>query len=300
MTSGGPRRVRGVRPRLRAAAAVVGSLLFLTGCADASADSAHTEYADRVGPTVIGTDVSAESRVVAALYGELLTEAGTKVRMATTRYASPADTARAVVEGELGLAPAYESTLLRALPGGQTLPGNMEATLSMALPPGIVALPAAEAQRGLVLAVTPATARQHGLRSLADLTGAGGGLTLGGSASGDPDAPSAAALKKAYGVTLTPARTSATADVLVLRSDDPALTRDGLVVLSDPEGVVPPDHVFPLAGAPYTDLAARKALARVNSRLTTGELAELAASVDDGASPTEAARTWLHAEGLLG
>jgi osmoprotectant transport system substrate-binding protein len=291
--------IRGIRPRLRAAAAVVGSLLFLTGCVNASADS-DTEYADREGPTVIGTDASAESRVVAALYGELLTESGTKVRMATTRYASPADTARAVVAGELGLAPAYESTLLRALPGGQTLPGNMAATLSMALPPGIVALPPAEAQRGLVLAVTPATARQHALRSLADLTRAGGGLTLGGSASGDPDAPSAAALKKAYGVTLAPARTSATADVLVLRSDDPALTRDGLVVLSDPKGVVPPEHVFPLAGAPYTGLAARKALASVNSRLTTGELAELAASVDAGGSPTEAARTWLHAEGLLG
>ena len=282
----------------RAAAALVGSLLFLTGCA--SADGPDTAYADPQGPTVIGTDGSAESRVVAALYGELLTDAGTKVRMATTRYASPADTAQAVVAGELGLAPAYESTLLRALPGGQRLPGDMATTLSMALPPGIVALPPAQAQRGLVLAVTRATARTYGLRGLADLARAGGGLTLGGPASGDPDAPTAAALKKAYGVTLAAAGTSDTADVLVLRSSDPALTRDGLVVLTDPKGVVPPEHVFPLVGAPYADLAARKALAGVNSRLTTDRLAELAASVDGGESPAEAARTWLHAEGLLG
>jgi osmoprotectant transport system substrate-binding protein len=189
--------------------------------------------------------------------------------------------------------------MLRALPGGQTMPGNMAATLSMALPPGIVALPPAAAQRGVVLAVTRATARRHGLRSLAGLRQAGGRLTLGGSASGDPDAPSVASLEKSYGVTLTSAGTSRTADVLVLRSTDPSITRDGLVVLADPKGAVPPEHVFPLIAAPYADLPARKALARVNSRLTTEELAALASSVARGTAPSTAARTWLRAEGLL-
>jgi osmoprotectant transport system substrate-binding protein len=292
--------IPGLRHRLRAAAAVVCSLLFLAGCGDgANAKGPTSDYADRQGPTVIGADASAESRVVAALYGELLTHAGARVRMATAGYASPADTARAVVEGRLSLAPAYESTMLRALPGGQTMPGNMAATLSMALPPGIVALPPAAAQRGVVLAVTRATARRHGLRSLAGLRQAGGRLTLGGSASGDPDAPSVASLEKSYGVTLTSAGTSRTADVLVLRSTDPSITRDGLVVLADPKGAVPPEHVFPLIAAPYADLPARKALARVNSRLTTEELAALASSVARGTAPSTAARTWLRAEGLL-
>ncbi|TQE16309.1 ABC transporter substrate-binding protein [Streptomyces ipomoeae] len=290
-----------MRPRLRPlhlAAAALCSLVFLTGCGTGTGP--NTGYADRQDTTVIGTDSSAESRVVAALYGELLTDAGVEVKTATTRYASPADTAHAVVEGEIGLAPAYETTMLRALPGGQTMPGNMKATLSMALPPGIVALAPAKAQHGLVVAVTRATAREHGLSSLADLAEADGRLTLGGSASGDPDAPSAAELKKAYGVTLAPAGTSKTADVRVLRSTDPALTRDGLVVLTDPKSVVPPEHVFPLAGAPYASVSARKALARINSRLTTEELAELAASVEAGASPDETARDWLRAEDLLG
>ncbi|MGW2524313.1 glycine betaine ABC transporter substrate-binding protein [Streptomyces sp. NPDC001617] len=283
----------------RALAAAVCSLLFLAGCGNASGDES-TAYADRTGPTVIGSDGSAESRVVAALYGELLAEAGVEVRTASTRYASPAATAKAVVEGGISLAPAYETALLRALPGGQTMPGNMAATLSMALPPGIDALPPARAENGVVLAVTRTTARKHHLRTLADLAKAGSHRTLGGSASGDPDAPSPTTLQQAYGVHLTAVGTSATADVLVLRATDPVLTRDGLVVLTDPQGALPPEHVFPLIGAPYAGRTARKALARLNSRLTTAQLADLAASVEDGRSPSETARKWLRSNGLLG
>ncbi|MFJ2814943.1 glycine betaine ABC transporter substrate-binding protein [Streptomyces sp. NPDC087294] len=284
------------RSRRGAGAAALCALLLLTGCAGGGATK--NEYADRRGATVIGTDGSAESRIVAALYGALLTGAGQQVRTVTSGYTSPADTAQAVVDGELSLAPAYESTLLRALPGGQTLPGNMAATLSMALPPGIVALPPAAAQRGIVLAVTRATARRDGLRTLADLSETDARRTLGGAASGDPDAPTPAALKKAYGVTLTAVGTSAKADVRVLRGTDPALAGEDLTVLSDPEAVVPPEHVFPLIQAPYADLSARKALARLNSALTTAQLATLVASVEAGETPTGVARDWLRAHGL--
>ncbi|WP_406465476.1 ABC transporter substrate-binding protein [Streptomyces sp. NBC_01622] len=287
----------------RTAALAAGSLLLLpgllSGCASANAAGTHVGYADSAGPAVIGTDGSAESRVVAALYGELLTRAGKKVRTADASYGSPVDTAQAVVDGRISIAPAYESTLLRAMPGGQTMHGNMEATLSMALPPGIVALPPAAAQGGVVLAVTRSTAGRHKLRSLADLRGAGTGLTLGGSASGHPDAPSVTALKQAYGITLTPAGTAEAADIRVLRSTDPVIARDGLVVLADPKSVVPPEHVFPLISAPAVDLAGRTALARVNTLLTTAQLAKLTASVDAGETPGKAARAWLRTKGLL-
>jgi osmoprotectant transport system substrate-binding protein len=289
----------GIRPPLRIVALAVCSFFVLSGCASGSTGGTHSGYADRQGPTVIGTDGSAESRVVAALYGELLTAAGEEVKTASAPYASAIDAAQAVVDGRISIAPAYESTLLRAMPGGQTMPGNMEATLSMALPPGIVALPAAAAQRGIVLAVTGATAKRKKLNSLADLAKAGGHLTLGGSASGDPDAPSASSLKKAYGVSLTTAGTSKTADVLVLRGTDPAIARDGLVVLTDPKSSIPPEHVFPLISAPAVDLPGRNALARVNTLLTTAQLAALTSSVNAGEAPGKAARTWLRSKGLL-
>ncbi|MCX5049645.1 glycine betaine ABC transporter substrate-binding protein [Streptomyces sp. NBC_00474] len=284
--------------RIPLVATALAALLLLTGCAG-RAQSPDVEHADQQGPTVIGTDGSAESRVVAALYGELLTHAGQRVRVSATGYTSPSATAEAVVEGRLGLAPAYESTLLRTFPGGGALPGNMAATLSMALPVGIEALPPAAAERGIVLAVTRATARRHGLHSLADLRKAGGRLTLGGPASCDPDVPPPAFLKKAYGVTIAPAGTSATADVQVLRGTDPALTRTGLVVLADPRGVVPPEHVIPLIAAPDADPVATKALARLNPVLTTGQLAQLVSSVKAGEAPARAARSWLRARGLL-
>lgn len=284
---------------LRTLALAASSLVLLSGCAGASTSGTTVSAADRQEATVIGTDRSAESRVVAALYGELLTAAGQKVRSAPTTYASAADAVKAVLAGEVGLAPAYETATLRALPRGDTLPGNMAATLSMALPPGIVALKPAAAERGVVLAVTRTTARRHSLRSLADLSRTGGRRTLGGPASADPDAPSASSLKKAYGVTLAPAGPSHTADVLALRGTAPSIREDGLVVLTDPKGVIPPEHVFPLIGAPNADPIARRALAGVNARLTTEQLAGLVASVDAGRAPGEVARTWLRAEGLL-
>ena len=289
----------GIRPLFRTLTLAVCSLFILSGCAGESGEGAFSDHADRQGPTTIGADSSAESRIVAALYGELLTAAGQEVQTVTSGYPTAADTARAVVAGRLSLAPAYESALLRALPGAQTVPGNMDATLSMALPMGIDALPPAAAQCGIVLAVTKATAKRYELRSLADLGKAGGKLTLGGSASGDPDAPPASALKKTYGVTVTSAGTSGTADVLALRSTDPAITRDGLVVLTDPKSVIPPEHVFPLIGAPYADGTTVKALGRVNILLTTGQLAALTSSINAGETPSAAARTWLRSKGLL-
>ncbi|MCL8014923.1 glycine betaine ABC transporter substrate-binding protein [Streptomyces sp. AS02] len=284
--------------RWRAAVLAACSLALLSACATGSGDGTTVRAADQQGAMVIGSDRSAESRVVAALYGELLTAAGRRVRTAPTVYASAADSARAVVAGDIDLAPAYETAALRALPHGQTMPDDLAATLSMALPPGVVALKPARAERGVVVAVTAATARRHHLSGLADLGGTDVRLTLGGPASGDPDAPSAASIKKTYGAILAAAGTSRTADVLVLHDTDPAIAREGLVVLADPKDVVPPEHVFPLADASATDLTARKALAEINSRLTTAELAGLVAAVDAGRTPAKAARAWLRAKGL--
>jgi osmoprotectant transport system substrate-binding protein len=87
--------------------------------------------------------------------------------------------------------------------------------------------------------------------------------------------------------------------VLVLRSTDPAIARDGLVVLTDPKSVIPPEHVFPLISAPAVGLTGRTALSRINSLLTTGELAALTSSVNAGETPGKAARTWLLSKGLL-
>jgi len=86
----------------------------------------------------------------------------------------------------------------------------------------------------------------------------------------------------------------------VLRSPAASIREDGLVVLTDPKGVLLSEHVFPLIGASQADSAARKALAAVNARLTTRQLAALVASVEAGRAPGEAARTWLRTEGLPG
>ncbi|WBP84938.1 glycine betaine ABC transporter substrate-binding protein [Kitasatospora cathayae] len=228
--------------RFAAALATMVSALLLSGCA-AGHQRTYTASGDPgQGPIVIGADNSAESRVVAALYEQLLTAAGEKTQMANSSYGTPADTAKAVTAGTLTLAPAYESALLHTFPGGQTLPGNMTATLSMALPPGIDALPPAAVQRGVVLAVSRATAQRYDLHGTADLAKVQGGGALGGAAAQDPDAPSAVVLTEAHGVTISP---SSTVGVLVLRGTDPVVTGEGLTVLADPAASSPRSTSFP-------------------------------------------------------
>lgn len=271
-------------------------LLLLGACGYRDSDLATGDAPNR--PIVVGADSSAESRVVAALYRELLTAAGKQVREATTAYATPAEAANAVITKVVGLVPMYETTLLRTFPATDQIPGNTATNLSMGLPVGVVALPPAAAQRGLVVAAGRATASRHGWQSLADLAKPGTALTIGGSALRDPDAPPVADLAKAYGTALTAIEPPDAADLLLLRGDDPAIVRDGLLVLADPGQVLPPEHVFPLMNAEYADTDVRTALARLKTVLTTNELAALAAAVSAGEDPGQAAARWLRAAKL--
>ncbi|WP_105968150.1 glycine betaine ABC transporter substrate-binding protein [Streptomyces geranii] len=292
---------RTARCRAWVVPAAVTAVLLLSGCGHGQQQQGtYASGGDPgQGPITLGADHSPESRVVAALYEKLLTDAGEQVTLARSSYASPADTAKAVVTGRLTLAPAYETTLLRALGSTSSIPGDIGGTLSMVLPVGITALPPAAAQHGPVIAVSRATARHHDLRSLADLADTHRRFTLGGPAAGASQAPSAGTLSAAYGVPLTPVGTSGPADLQVLRGTDPAIARDGLVVLTDPKGVIPPDHVFPLIGSDYAGKATRTALARLDTTLTTGQLALLASAVTNGQSPDQAATAWLRAKGML-
>ena len=283
--------------RFAAAVAVAAAaVLLLAGCASSTRGAYDASADPGQGPITIGADGSAESRVIAALYAGLLTAAGEQIRQVPA-YATTEQSANAVVDGAVALAPAYESDLLRALPAAQRMPGNMAATLSMALPVGIDALPAASAQRGVVIAVSRATAQRYGLRSLVDLARAPGDVTLANRAGGDPDVPSATALAKAYGVTVG---TSGAIQLLVLRGTDPAISRGAVTVLADPKSVTPPEHVFPLINADYADKRTRTALARIDSALTTEQLAALTTAVSGGEAPAQAAGAWLRAQKLVG
>lgn len=299
------RNVTSGNRRIRAALLKVVALLSLTaGCAAQSQGSTVSGGADGASTLTIGVDRTAESRVVAQLYGQLLTAAGKKVAF-RSGYATPADTVRAVVKGEVSLAPAYQTSTLLALGGGQRAPGDIAASLSMALPPGVTALEPASAQRGDVFVVTSATARRDNLRGLADIGKAGHRLTFGGSPDGDPLLNSATTLteiQSGYGFAFGAVRTldatgpatraalaDGSADVVALLGTDPAIERHHWVALADPKNLLPPEHVYTVVSAADADMETRRALALVNRALTTEELTALAATAD----PAQAARTWL-------
>lgn len=297
----------GIRRTGRAFFMAFVALVFVTGCATTDTSGTRSGTVDGVGTMSIAVDRTAESRIMGQLYSQLLTAAGKEVRL-EPGYATPADTAKAVTAGKVSLAPAYESALLRTMSGGQRMDGDMAATLSMALPPGVTALAPAPAQRADVFVVTRRTADRYKLRSIADLKKPKHRLVFGGGPNTDPELSTLSDVQANYGFTFGSIRTldpagpasraalaDGTADVVALLGTDPAIIRNHWVVLTDPQQIMPSERVFPLISAPYADLATRKALAKINKALTTKELAALTTAEN----PEQAARDWLESHRLV-
>ena len=81
-------------------------------------------------------------------------------------------------------------------------------------------------------------------------------------------------------------------------SADPAIAQNGLVVLEDPEGLVPPNNVVPLVSERVDDDAA-EAIEAVTAKLTAEELRALnARSVEEQEDAATIAKDWIAEQGL--
>ncbi|MFI1924884.1 MULTISPECIES: ABC transporter substrate-binding protein [unclassified Streptomyces] len=265
------------------------------------------------GGVTIGTANFTENQVLGYLYAAVLEAAGVKVKvrpnLGTREILIPA-----LRGGDIDLLPEYQGALLHYLDPKATATeeGAMQNALAVALPAGLQVLPYGMAEDSDAFVVTQETARKYGLASLADLRKQNGRLVLGAAPEVKTRQVGAVGLKDVYGVEFKEFRSldssgplvkgalkKGDVDVANLFTTDTDIQANDWVVLTDPENLIPGQHIVPLIADRKADSTVRKALAKLGNVLTTAQLTELNRQVDkDKKDPEDVANAYAKQHGL--
>lgn len=198
--------------------------------------------------------------------------------------------------------------------GSPDLAGTMTTLRALAAPRGLVVLDPGRAVDQNAFAVTAAFAAEHRLKTLSDLGATGLPVRL---AAGDECVRRpycAPGLREVYGIDVTavdpkgvgttPAKQAVRSgqDQLVLTTTtDATLDEFGLVLLADDKHLQNADHIVPVVNrARSASEGVTRALSRLNTVLTTADLARLNEQVDSWRRlPEDVARNYLVGKGLI-
>jgi osmoprotectant transport system substrate-binding protein len=271
----------------------------------------------------IGSAGFTESDLLAQMYALLLDRAGysTKVISVTNREIYEP----ALESGQIDVVPEYAATFAdwlnaqkngadAAPVGSPDVNTTMKALRALATPRGLTVLDPGRAVDQNAFAVTAPYAAMHRLRTLSDLGRSGLPVRL---AAGDECVQRpycAPGLKKAYGIDIvavdpkgvgtTQAKQAVRSgrDQMVLTTTtDATLDTFGLVLLADDKHLQNADYLVPVvnrsrAGSP----GVRDALDRLNTVLTTADLARMNEQVDSWRRlPEDVARNYLESKNLI-
>ncbi|MDV5149875.1 ABC transporter substrate-binding protein [Streptomyces sp. SBC-4] len=300
--------------------------LSLSGCAVGPSLEDQGEVTAPPGDSrslTVGSAGFTESDLLAQMYALLLEEAGyrTKILSVTNRELYEP----ALENGQIDVVPEYAATFADWLNakvngvdaptvGSPDLAATMTALRALAAPRGLTVLDPGRAVDQNAFAVTAAYAAEHGLTTLSDLGAARLPVRL---AAGDECVRRpycAPGLAKVYGIEVTavdPKGVGTTQakqavqsgqDQLVLTtSTDATLDDFGLVLLADDKNLQNADHIVPVVNRARAGSArVTEALDRLNTVLTTADLAELNERVDSWRRlPEDVARNYLAGKGLI-
>ncbi|MFJ5026970.1 ABC transporter substrate-binding protein [Streptomyces sp. NPDC088560] len=266
------------------------------------------------GGVTIGTANFTENQVLGYLYAAALQGAGVKTtvrpNLGTREIVIPA-----LRGGDIDLLPEYQGALLNYLAPKATATesGEMQNALTQALPAGLQVLPYGMAEDSDAFVVTSETAKKYGLTSLADLKKQNGRLVIGAAPEVKKRQVGAVGLKDVYGVEFKEFKSldsdgplvkgalkKGDVDVANLFTTDTDIKANGWVVLTDPEHLIPSQHIVPLIADRKADDTVRKALAKLGNLLTTAQLTELNRQVDtDKKDPQDVADAYARQHGLV-
>ncbi|NUL48428.1 ABC transporter substrate-binding protein [Cellulosimicrobium funkei] len=311
-----PRRPRPIRRSLLAVAAL--STLALTGCGSSDplggGESSATDDGGGSGEAiVIGSQQYYSNEIIAELYAQALEAEGYTVereyQIGQREVYLPE-----LESGAIDLLPEYGGNLLQYYDAESTAATaeEIQETLGEVLPEGLRALPQAEATDQDSYNVTREFAEEHSLTSLADLQNVDQELQVAANSEFQTRPYGPEGLSEVYGVdvTLVPVEDSGgplTVKALVdgdvqladIYSADPSIETEDLVTLEDPENLILPQHVTPIASEDVDEEAAA-VIEEVNAQLTADELIGLnRQSVQDQASSADLASAWLSEQGLV-
>ncbi|MEE1841598.1 MULTISPECIES: ABC transporter substrate-binding protein [unclassified Streptomyces] len=312
--------------RRRTAAPVLALLLSAAGCATGPSLENRGDVTAPPGDSkqlTIGSAGFTESDLLAQMYALLLDRAGysTKIISVTNREIYEP----ALENGQIDVVPEYAATFADwlnarkngadATPvGSPDLAATMKALRALAAPRGLTVLDPGRAVDQNAFAVAARYATEHHLRTLSDLGGSRLPVRL---AAGDECVRRpycAPGLKKTYGIRITavdPKGVGTTQakqavqkgqDQMVLTTTtDATLDSFGLVLLADDKHLQNADYLVPVVNRSRAGSAGvRTALGRLNTVLTTADLARLNERVDSWRRlPEDVARDYLESKGLV-
>ncbi|MFG3527144.1 ABC transporter substrate-binding protein [Streptomyces sp. NPDC047917] len=312
--------------RRRTAVPILLVLLPAAGCATGPSLENQGEVTAPPGDSrhlTIGSAGFTESDLLAQMYALLLNRAGysTKIISVTNREIYEP----ALESGQIDVVPEYAATFADwlnakkngadATPvGSPDLAATMKALRALAAPRGLTVLDPGRAVDQNAFAVTARYAAEHHLKTLGDLGRSGLPVRL---AAGDECVRRpycAPGLKKTYGIRVTavdPKGVGTTQakqavqngrDQMVLTTTtDATLDNFGLVLLADDRHLQNADYLVPVVNRSRAGSeGVRKALGRLNTVLTTADLARLNEQVDSWRRlPEDVARNYLESEHLL-
>ncbi|MEU3225810.1 ABC transporter substrate-binding protein [Streptomyces sp. NPDC006976] len=301
-------------------------LLAATACSTGPALENQGEITAPPGDSkhlTIGSAGFTESDLLAQMYALLLGRAGysTKIISVTNREIYEP----ALENGQIDIVPEYAATFADWLNakkngsdadpvGSPDLAATMKALRALAAPRGLTVLDPGRAVDQNAFAVTAAYAGKHHLKTLGDLGRSGLPVRL---AAGDEcvERPYCApGLRKTYGIDITAvdpkgvgttqakqAVQSGRDQMVLTTTTDATLDDFGLVLLADDKHLQNADYLVPVVNRSRAGGAGvRKALGRLNTVLTTADLARLNEQVDSWRRlPEDVARTYLRSEHLI-
>ncbi|MES9508214.1 ABC transporter substrate-binding protein [Streptomyces sp. NPDC000609] len=312
--------------RRRTAAPVLALLFAAAGCATGPSLENRGDVTAPPGDSkrlTIGSAGFTESDLLAQMYALLLDRAGysTKIISVTNREIYEP----ALENGQIDVVPEYAATFADwlnarkngadATPvGSPDLAATMKALRALAAPRGLTVLDPGRAVDQNAFAVAARYAAEHHLRTLGDLGRSRLPVRL---AAGDECVRRpycAPGLKKTYGIRITavdPKGVGTTQakqavqkgqDQMVLTTTtDATLDSFGLVLLADDRHLQNADYLVPVVNRSRAGSAGvRTALGRLNTVLTTADLARLDEQVDSWRRlPEDVARDYLVSKGLV-
>lgn len=264
------------------------------------------------GALVIGSQAYYSNEIIAELFAQVLEASGAQVKR-QYQIGQREVYLPELESGAVDLMPEYSGNLLQFYDKEATAAtaDEIAQALGEALPEGLRALPYAQAADQDSYNTTSAFAQANSLASLADLAGVKD-LKVAANSEFETRPYGPEGLKRVYDadVSLVPvedsggpltvkALTDGTVQLADIYSADPSIAKNGLVTLADPESLILPENVVPIASKRIDDTAA-DAIKKVTDALTTEELIALnTRSVDEQLKSAEIATAWLQQKGLV-
>jgi osmoprotectant transport system substrate-binding protein len=267
-------------------------------------------------PITIGTKNFPEQFVVGQLYRQALEARGFRVVLKSD-VGSTEILYGALRRGAVDLYPEYTGTLLSEVAGEGARPPNAQASWrrakAFAAREGLTLLAPTPFADSDALAVKPAFARKHGLRSVGDLARAPAGTSLGAPPEFRTRQEGFIGLKRLYGLGLLVfkplqigeqyrALDRGSVDVADVFTTDGQLKRGRYTLLADPKRLFGFQNLAPLVDtgvARSEGTAFQRTLDAVSSKLTTDAMRRLNASVVlDHRDPAQVAAAFLRANRL--